>query len=57
MRLLRNRPTPTTLRIISTQAQLPEGWLLSILHKPDMSPSVDRIEKLYEYLSGKQLQV
>jgi hypothetical protein len=57
LELLRNRPRTQTLRVISDDTSLPEGWLVSILCKPCLSPSVDRIEVLYEYLSSKRLQV
>lgn len=55
MDLLRNRPITKTLSMISQATGLPEGWLASILRNPNMSPSVDRIETLYEYLSYKEL--
>lgn len=55
--LLRNRPITKTLKIISVETNLPEGWLLSILNKPYIMPAVDRVEILYEYLSGKQLDI
>lgn len=55
--LLRNRPRTKTLGQISHETGLPLGWLVSILCKPYLSPSVDRIEVLYEYLSSRPLQV
>ena len=53
--LLRNRPKPLTLRKIAQDTGLPEGWLLSILSKPNLNPAVNRVEVLYEYLSGQTL--
>lgn len=53
MILLRNRPVTKTLKIVSEETGLPEGWLLSIISKPHISPSVHRIEHLYRYLSHK----
>lgn len=55
LELLRNRPITLTLDRLSRETGLPEGWLLSILSKPHISPSVDRVVKLYEYLSNKPL--
>lgn len=55
LELLRNRPATKTLRGISDDTGLPEAWLAKILTAPRISPSVDRICILYEYLSKKQL--
>ena len=41
---------------IADETGLPFSWLHSIRYK-DISPSVDRIEKLYEHLSGHELEV
>ena len=57
MELLRNRPMPKTLAIIEKDTGLPRGWLASISLHPEFKPSCDRIEILYEYLSGKQLKL
>lgn len=56
MDLLKNRPVTKPLYVIAAGANVPEGWLRSILNNPSLSPSVDRIERLYEYLSHKDLQ-
>jgi len=55
IRLLKNRPQPLTLKKISEDTGLPAPWLFSILAQPDLSPSVDRVVKLYEYLKGSPL--
>jgi hypothetical protein len=55
--LLKNRPKSTTLQKIQTDTGLPEGWLVSVLCNPELSPSVDRIVLLYEYLSGNKLNL
>ena len=41
---------------IADETGLPFSWLHSIRYK-DISPSVDRIERLYEHLSGHELEV
>lgn len=53
LEFLLNRPDWLTLATISKDTGLPVGWLVSIVAHPDMSPSVDRIERLYNYLSPK----
>jgi hypothetical protein len=55
LELLKNRPSFLTLNMIQIETTLPEGWLVSIMCNPKMSPSVDRIVLLYEYLSGNKL--
>lgn len=57
LELLRNRPRSQTLAVVSQDTGLPKEWLIAIISRPETSPGVDRIEVLYEYLSGKQLQV
>lgn len=42
---------------ISVATDLPYSWLLAVRYKPAMNPAVDRVEKLYEYLSGHTLEV
>lgn len=49
--------TANELVAISNATDLPYSWLQSLLYKPHVMPSVDRVEKLYEYLSGHQLEV
>jgi hypothetical protein len=55
--LLRNRPRSVSLSSISQGTGLPREWLISILRRPHSSPSVDRIQQLYEYLGGNKLEV
>lgn len=57
IRLLTNRPITLTLKQISDETGLPEGWLLSIVSRPHVRPSVDRVECLYSYLTGKSLEL
>lgn len=45
------------LHRIATATGLTYGWLNQVKYKPDVSPAVDKIEHLYEYLSGKKLEV
>ena len=44
------------LAAIAQATGLPFSWIHSVRYK-DISPSVDRIEKLYEHLSGHELEV
>jgi hypothetical protein len=55
--LLKNRPITMTLRRIADDTGLPESWLLKILSKRGLHPSVHRVQCLYEYLSGKPLSL
>ena len=57
LELLRDRPASKKLAVVAQDTGLPREWLISILVRPHTSPSVDRIEVLYEYLSGKSLEV
>lgn len=57
MELLRNRPVTLTYIDIERVTGLSPLWLTTIMQHPEISPSVDRIELLYEYLSGKQLDI
>lgn len=36
---------------------LPYTWIHSVRYKEGVNPAVDRVEKLYEYLSGNKLEV
>jgi hypothetical protein len=57
LELLENRPEIANLAVISQDTGLPRDWLAAIIAKPETSPSVDRIEQLYEYLSGNKLEI
>ena len=46
-----------TLQDIAEQADLPYDWLVSIRYDRVKNPSVNRVQKLYEFLSGKPLTV
>lgn len=54
--LLSTRPYNQSLRDIAEATELPEAWLKT-LTAGVKDPSVNRIEKLYTYLSGKTLDV
>ncbi len=41
---------------IAQATSLPYSWLMAVRYKP-ITPAVDRVEKLYEYLSGNKLEV
>ncbi len=42
---------------LAKATNLPYSWLQSVRYKPEVNPAVDRVEKLYEYLSGNKLEV
>lgn len=56
LELLRTRSRKLTLRQIAFDTKLPIGWLISI-SKPTskIMPAVNRVECLFEYLSGQKL--
>lgn len=54
--LLRHRDTTLTLAIIAKKCDVSVAWLASLLSKtPPSDPSADKIQRLYEFLSGKPL--
>lgn len=55
--LLRNRPRPLTLQVVSDDTKLHMRWLQLLLSRPKVSPSVDAIVVLYEYLTNKKLSI
>ncbi len=57
IRLLESRPYTLTLRAISEKTEIPQGWLKRLQQKKMIEPSCPRIERLYEFLAGKSLQV
>ena len=55
-RLLRDRPASTTLKDIATASGLTESWVKNFHWRgANHSASVDKVEILYEYLTGKSL--
>jgi hypothetical protein len=55
--LVQNRPVHLTLKQISAATTLPVGWLKMFAQGQIKEPSCNRIETLYEFLSGEQLKV
>ena len=54
--LLRNRPKPITLAIVSKSTNLSISFLSSLLSEnPPQNPGVNHIQTLYEYLNEKPL--
>lgn len=53
--LLADKSTTDMYRI-SLDTGLSFGWISQVRYK-NSNPSVDKVEKLYEYLSGHQLEV
>jgi hypothetical protein len=46
-----------TLTEIAINADVPYDWLVSIRYDRVKNPSVNRVQQLYEFLSGKPLTV
>lgn len=51
--LLKNDPRPVTQ--IAKESGLPYEWLFALKRERFKNPSVNRIQKLYEFLSGKKI--
>ena len=48
---------PDRVAQIALDAKVPKPWLDFLIKGKITNPGVDRIEKLYEYLSGKKLKI
>ena len=57
LELLDNRPRTVTLKDIAEGSGLPEAWLKTFAAGKIADPSVNRVETLYTYLTGKPLNV
>lgn len=55
--LLQNRPVWLTLKLISNETAIPEGWLKALSRLKIKGPDVNRIETLHNYLAKKNSQV
>lgn len=55
--LLRERMATTSLQTISRESDLPYYWLNKISIGATKDPGVRRVQKLYEYLTGKPLEL
>lgn len=55
--LLHNRNYKVTIRQISEKTSIPEGWIKQLQRGKINEPSCPRIEKLYEYLTGTEINV
>lgn len=54
-KLLKNRPVTQTFKVISGQTGLSIGWLQHFMSSPDRDPGADKVQTLYEFLSGRPL--
>lgn len=54
--LIKNRGEVTLLKIYDDLG-IPPGWVQKLMDGTFRNPSVNRIQALYEYLSGKKLIV
>lgn len=55
--LLRQRMETKSLQTISRESDLPYYWLNKIAIGATKDPGVRRVQKLYEYLTGKPLEL
>lgn len=55
--LLINRPRPTTLTIISDATGISVSWLNQFAAGKIENPSVNTIQALFEFLTGKALKL
>ncbi len=55
--LLQTRPAQLTLYAISQKTGLPLGWLNMLSQGRILNPSVNKIERLYNFLNSKDLEV
>lgn len=53
--LLRNRPSTVTLDDVAVGACVGRSWLSALLNGQIKTPSADKIQSLYEFLSKKPL--
>lgn len=54
--LLAHRDRTLTLEFIARECNLTESWLSSLLSPyPPRDPSVRKIQRLYEFLTGKKI--
>lgn len=56
-KLLNDRPRSVTFAKIQKETGLTESWLKMVASGSIKDPSVNLVEKLYVYLSGKQMGV
>ena len=47
--------SPLSTAELSIQAGLPYHWLHGLRYKQISNPSIDRVEKLYQFLTGQQV--
>jgi hypothetical protein len=53
--LVRNRPRPITFRVIEEGTGISPRWLTDFTNGRITEPSAQRIQKLYEFLTGQPL--
>ena len=58
LKLLKNRPITLTLKKISKDTSIPYHWLTAISKSNGArKPDVNHVQKLYEYLSKRELEL
>lgn len=57
LELLDSREYRVTLTRISEETKIPLGWLKRLQQRKIAEPSCPRIERLYEHLAGRQLEL
>lgn len=56
VKLLRERPATLKLKQVAEDTTIPEGWLKRLNQQRIDAPDPNRLETLYEYLTGKKLE-
>jgi hypothetical protein len=57
LELVRSVPRSTTLSQIAEATDLPLGWLSAFSRDEIKAPNVNRVQILFEHLSGRKLEV
>lgn len=57
LELVRNRPPSMTLKQLAQEAGVNLDWLKSFSSNRMKTPTVDNVERVYTYLSGKELEL
>ncbi len=57
LELVRTRTITLTYKQIEAETDIPSSWLKMFSRGEIADPSVNRVVKLYEYLSGHELKV
>ena len=57
LHLLHSRPTPMTIKLIADETGINIDWIRKFSSGKISDPSVNTVEHLYEFLTGRELDV